>query len=306
MRPGDERAPPMSGVRSMTGHGVGEAPAGGGRVVIEARAVNHRYLDVRVRLAGGLAAYAPAVERVVRGRLERGRVDVTGAAVGGAGATPVLDLDRARAAFGQLLALRDELAPEQPVPLSLLVAVPDLFTEPDAAGARDEGLRAALEAATATACDALTRMRRREGANLARALEAELSSLRELVGAVSARCPERVESHRAKLSARIATLLEGSGVEVDAARIAHEVALFADRGDVEEELVRLRSHADEALRLLRAPAGPVGKRLDFLLQEMARETNTVGAKCADAEIAHRVVEMKTHLSRMREQAQNLI
>lgn len=286
----------------MTGHGIGEAPVEAGRVVLEVRAINHRYLDVRVRLPVELQEHAGRLEERVRSALKRGRVDVLGRLEGEVIAPPELDVARAKAAFSQLCALRDELRPDEPVPLSLLASVPDLFRSPAQLGG---AIPEALTIATDAACIEVCAMRKLEGAALAADLRANLKALLAQLDVVSGRCAHVVASYRGKLHQRLERLLDGTEVSLDDGRIEHEVAVFADRADVSEEVTRLGSHANQMSTLLDSSSAS-GKRLDFLLQEMSRETNTIGSKCSDAESSHAVVEMKTAISRMREQAQNVL
>ena len=288
----------------MTGHGHAEAPLGAGRVSIEIRAVNHRYLDARVRLPLEIAEHTALVEERVRRSLRRGRLEVLGRFDGDV--VPVeLDVARARAAFAQLCALRDELRPDEPVPLTLLAAVPDLFR----AGVTHDrdAIVGALEAATDAACAQVWAMREREGAALGQDLEGHLDRLVAVLAEVEARLPAVIEAYREKLAKRIERLLEDrDGASLDPGRLEQEVAMFADRADVAEEIARLGSHVEQLRALLRSDEPDAGKRLDFLLQEMTRETNTIGSKSADAELARAVVEMKACVSRMREQAQNVL
>jgi uncharacterized protein (TIGR00255 family) len=291
-------------IRSMTGFGVGHAAVGDGRVVVEMRAVNHRYLDVRVRLTSELGEHGATIEEVVRRRLERGRIEASAHLEGVTLGVPVLDRERARAAFDQLAALRDELQPGAPLPLSLLTCVPDLFraAPAPASEALGEAVREAAEAA-ATRLDA---MRQREGAALAQEILSLLAGMEEHVGQVRQRVPQVVTEYRERLRERVRRLMGDTEVALDAGRLEHEVALFADRSDVAEELARLASHGDQLRELLAAGDARVGRRLDFLLQEMAREVNTTGAKTQDLATTRLVVELKASVGRMREQVQNVL
>ncbi len=288
----------------MTGYGSGEAPLGEGRLVVDVRAVNHRFLDVRVRLPAEIGEHAGLAEEVARRRLGRGRVEVGGRFEGAAVSPPRLDTARARAAFEQLAALRDELAPDEPLPLGLLSAVPDLFATES--GPPGEETRAAVEAATEAACAAVSEMRRREGEALGADLRERLVRIRAHAAHLRERAPEVVDAYRRKLGERLERMLRETRVELDAGRVEHEVVLFADRADVTEELTRLSSHCDQVAELLEGEPAAVGRRLDFLLQEMNRETNTIGAKSSDADITRTVVEMKAELERIREQVQNVL
>lgn len=296
-------------MRSMTGFGVGEAPLAAegktspsGKLMVEIRAVNHRYLDVRVRAPNQLPDLASSVEAIARERLTRGRFDVTVRLEGAALGAVTLHQERARSVFAALVALRDELAPGIDVPLSLLGSVPDLFV-PSIEQAGDE-LRVALSTAFDAALVSLDAMRLREGLALGDDIVRRLVTVRKLAGSVTERAPSVVEIYKKKLKERAERLRAASDIDVDPGRLEQEIALFADRVDICEELTRLESHTSHFETLL-ASSDAVGRRLDFLLQEMAREANTIGSKSQDAAIAHSVVELKAEIERMREQVQNV-
>lgn len=291
-------------MRSMTGFGAGQAPLGNGRVHVEARAVNHRYLEVRVRMPRELIDQAAFVEQLARRTTGRGRVELIVRLEGEGAGVPVLDLPKARAALAQLSALRDEVRPGEAVPLSLLSCVPELFTpsEPIA----DEGAREALTVAVERACEELGRMRLVEGRALAVDLRTRLAEARGHLAAVRERLPHVVAAYRERLRERLALLLRSAEVAVDPARLEQEIAIFADRADVAEELTRLDSHTAQLDKLFEDDGDTVGRRLDFLLQEMMREANTIGSKSPDAAVTIHVVELKAELERMREQAQNVL
>jgi len=286
----------------MTGFGVGDAPLGDGRVTVELRALNHRFLDVRVRLPDELTDQSFFIEQLARESLARGRFDVGVRLEGKALPPPLFSVERARVLYRGLCQLRDELAPGTDLPITALTGMPDLVTTPttvDSAGAR-EALKAAFEIALLR----LDEMRLAEGEALTRELCARLDSARRLRRTISARGGEMLDGYRTRLRERLERLLSESGVQVDPGRLEAEIVILADRSDVTEELVRLDSHFEQFARLLAAD-GPVGRRLDFLLQEIGRESNTIGAKSQDAPIAHLVVEMKAELERIREQVQNV-
>jgi len=289
-------------MRSMTGFGLGEASLGGGKLAVEIRGVNHRFLDVRVRVPRELGDLAGFVEQVAREKLTRGRYEVALRVDGVALGAPVLDRDRARAAFRALSELRDELAPGTEVPLSLLGSIPDLFVSP--IDREIERLREATRAAFEAAVKALDTMRAHEGKALGEDLMKRLSSVRRLAREVERRAPDVVEAHRKRLRERADRLRASTEIDVEPGRLELEIAIFAERSDICEELTRLESHCAQFSALL-ASEDAVGRRLDFLLQEMAREANTVGAKSPDANISHAVVEVKADVERMREQVQNV-
>jgi uncharacterized protein (TIGR00255 family) len=288
----------------MTGYGSGLAALGEGQVVVDMRAVNHRFLDVHVHLPTRAHAHIPTVERVVRSRLQRGRVDVTAQFEVGTLPQPLLDIDRARAVYRELAALRDELSPNEPLPLALLSSVPDLFVVHR--DIDEEALGRALTQAAQAACDALVAMRDKEGEALASELGARLSELRSILGSLHVAVPQMVEGRRARLRDRLNALLAGIDLEIEPSRLEQEIALLADRSDITEELVRLESHHGQMLELVANSGVPAGKRIDFLLQEMAREANTIGSKVQDPAVTAGVVALKACIEQMREQAQNVL
>ncbi len=292
----------------MTGYGSGEATVSidGSevRLRVHARAVNHRFIDVRLRAPTAMSQQVPAAEELVRRRLARGRVEVTALTEGRIEALPRLDQAIARATLTQLRALRDEVAPEAEIPLGLLASVPGLFIAPGPA--QDEALGGALLEACDAACDAVDAMRLREGRALAEELGRRLEAIRAKLAHVAVLCPQVVQAHRTRLQGRLERLLAERDIPLDHTRLEHEVALFAERTDVAEEVARLRSHCDQFSELMQAATPMHGRKLDFLLQEMGREVNTLGAKTPQVEITRMVVDMKADLERMREQVQNVL
>jgi len=288
-------------MRSMTGFGLGEQPFGNGRVCAEVRSLNHRFLELRVRLPLEITEHTFFVEQLCRERLGRGRYDISVRLDGSVLPAPQLDVERVRSAYQTLQRLRDELSPGSELPLGLLSGFPNLLS---ASGSADpEPLRVALAQAIGTALARLDEMRAVEGKRLASELGERLQAVRNLVSELARHGPSLLEAQQARLQQRLARLM--GGVEVlDPARLALEVAVLVDRSDTTEELVRLESHFDQFEASLSAP-GPSGRKLDFLLQEMGRETNTVGAKCQDANLSHLVVALKAEVERLREQVQNI-
>ena len=287
----------------MTGFGAAEIQFDQHTLRLELRSVNHRHLDVRVRVPSELGEVGHVIEELVRARCGRGRVEAQALWRGSSPAAGELDLARAKRAWERLLALRDELAPGEAVPLSTLFALPGVFATKVLAL---EDVENALRSVTTAAITDLLAMRAREGQALATDIEARLSLLRAQAQAIAGLRPQVLEGAQSRLLKRMEKLLEGTGVALDPARIAQEAAWFAERSDVAEELTRLATHLDEFQRTLTADADSVGRKLDFMVQEIARELNTLGAKANDAEISRRVVDMKAELERIREQVQNIL
>lgn len=287
----------------MTGHGAARAELGAASIRLEIRCVNHRHFDARLSYPKALAAHAPRLEATARKRLIRGRVQIALTLDRGPSGEVELDKARAKSAYLALNDLHNELELSGELPLSILDIVPDLFR---AAELDEEDTTRILDRLCHDACSSLIAMQQAEGAAVANDVRGHLDRLEAEVEAVSERLPQVLRLAHEKLKARLGRLLDEK-VEVDGARLAQEIAILADRSDVSEELARLRSHFVQARAMLDDTEEiETGRKLDFLLQEMSRETNTLGAKSADAELAQAVVRMKAAISKMREQAQNLL
>ena len=290
-------------LKSMTGFGTGRSRAGDEELSVEVRAVNHKHLEVKVRLPRELAALEAAVVKAVRSRCARGAVDVAvrRSASTVTGAVPTVDAAMARAWREALrtVARAAELA-DTPT-ASQIAGQPGVvrMEEPVTDLALAEG---ALERALAEALDAMVAARVREGRALEADLSARLQRVATLAAEVAALAPRTVETYRARLQERVADLLKGA--PIDEARLVQEVALFAERTDVAEEATRLQAHL-AAFRSFLASSEPAGRKMDFLVQEMHREVNTTGSKSQSTDISTRIVELKAELERIREQVQNV-
>lgn len=290
----------------MTGFGLGEAPLFGGRLLLEVRSLNHRFLEVRVRLPSELTEQTFFLEQRCRQLLQRGRYDVAVRLEGLESQPYGVDLQRARKVYEDFERLRQEVfhgAPDATISLSAVASAPGVMQtgmslSPD--HVRD-GLNQALDAALLD----LHKMRNVEGEHLQRELLSRVNSARALCTKIKERSPQLVADYRKRLSERVAKLMAvGGGSPLDPARLEIEVALLAEKSDVTEELARLDCHFTQFADLCSEPQ-PVGRRLDFLLQELGREANTIGSKCPDAETSYLVVELKAELERLREQVQNV-
>jgi uncharacterized protein (TIGR00255 family) len=289
----------------MTGFGRAEFELGGAAFQVEVRTVNHRHLDLQVRLPRTLVRFEAELRRRLAGRFARGKVEVNVSGRAGA-ALETLRIDPEVAA--SYVQAAKELAARHALPAALgaeqLLALPGVarFAEPELP---EEALGAALGAAVERAAGAAAAMRAQEGEALARELEGRLRRVDALVDALAGKADTVQAAVRERLRKRAEQLAAETG-QRDEARLAQELVWAADRLDVTEELVRLRSHtAQFRAALASRDDGGVGRRLEFLLQELQRETNTVGSKAADAPLAHLVVDLKTELERAREQVLNV-
>ncbi|MBI5483383.1 MAG: YicC family protein [Deltaproteobacteria bacterium] len=290
-------------LKSMTGYGKGEVSSFKGDFLVEIRSVNHRYGEVSIKMPRSFMALENEVKRLVLSVIKRGKIDVfvqwTEAAT--SDTIPRIDHVAARSYREAFSTLADELQLAREIPLTLIVSQRGVMK--DAALSVDETeYQPVLLAAVRSAVEAIDAMREREGDALVVDLMARRRQVAEWVGVISERAPAVVLEYRQKLTARLDLLLEGK--EMDEARLAQEVALMADRSDITEELVRLASHFSQFDETLLMPE-PVGRKLDFLMQEMNREVNTIGSKSNDVEITTLVIRIKAEMEKMREQVQNV-
>lgn len=289
-------------IKSMTGYGRARETRDGRDITVEVRAVNNRYLDCTVKMPRMYVFAEDAMKKRVQQAVSRGKVDVF-VSVEAAGAAKVT-VNRELA--GQYAAALNELAEvcgpvAYRVTPDLLARFPDVLTVTKA----DDD----LEAVTADLCgvldqalEAFNEMRAVEGEKLAEDIGGRLTSIETYTGQVEARSPETVAEYRAKLNARMQEVLQS--VSIDPQRILTEAAIYADKVAVDEETVRLRSHVAQ-LRTMLESSEPMGRKMDFLIQEVNREANTIGSKCNDVSIARVVVNLKAEVEKMREQVQNI-
>lgn len=291
---------------SMTGFGRASREVSGVAFEVEARSVNHRHLDLRIRLPRILADRENALKQRLQGKVARGKVEIAVNLASSAASTKLV-IDEAIA--GQYVeaarALSSRHALTGALDVASLLALPGVTrvieSEVDAAA-----LSAAVEEALDEAVRAMVAMRAVEGETLRVELEGRLATVLRLADAFEARSGEVVQAARQRLQKRAEQIRRDVGL-LDDARLHQEIVIAADRLDITEELVRLRSHVFQFEDTLRVggPDNPVGRRLDFLLQELGREANTVGSKASDAALAQDVVGLKTELERIREQVQNI-
>ena len=290
----------------MTGYGRGEAIVDGLRLTAELRSVNHRFCEVSTRLPRSLSAYEMEARKVVGDRMTRGKISLVvewgeGEREAEPGGTLALD-ERAADRYVELLAaIKKKYGLKGEIDLTSFASLPNLFVWEEPKIDPEFYLRMLRDVVSEATEDAI-RMKEVEGAALKRDLDARVESVRSRVAQIRERAPERTRAAQEKLRERVRLLL--SEGEIGEERIAQEVALIADRLDCTEECVRLEAHCDHFRKLLDVESAP-GRKLNFLLQEMNREINTIGSKSSDVPIVEQVVEVKEELERIREQVQNI-
>lgn len=292
-------------IDSMTGFGRGQAQVGNSTATVELRSVNSRYCEVSVRLPRLLSEYESDVQARVKHAFDRGRISVQ-VQVETSGVDDALaieiDPDAVRAYTGLLNRLRAAAGIVEPVRLEHLLGYSDVFTTPDDPLEAGEEMWAATTEALKQAIQQLRQMRRQEGSALLADLENRIRAIEEQLEKVEQRAPGRVDEARERLRTRLKELIDDERVERD--RLEMEIALLADRLDVTEECVRLRSHLELFRQSLNSDDAE-GRKLNFISQEINREVNTIGSKANDAQIAHLAVQMKDDLEKIREQVQNV-
>lgn len=290
-------------VKSMTGFGRGEYQENGKKVNIEIKTVNHRYTDIFVKFPRMLAFLEDKVRDIISKNISRGKIDVfmTYEEFGEDSKTVVIDEALAGAYLKALNTLGSKFDLRDDITVSMLSRFPDILRVEKVEEDEGELLRI-VSAAVQTALDSLLKMRIVEGAALKTSLLEKLDNVSKVVSQIEERAPAVVIEYKERLTNRLKELLEQK--VVDENRIATEVAIFADRCSIDEELVRLKSHLLQFKDTLDLEI-PVGRKLDFIVQEMNREINTIGSKANDVSITRCVVEVKSEIEKIREQVQNI-
>jgi len=296
-------------IRSMTGYSKAQGEEGGYSLSVSIRGTNHRFLDVQVRFPSALESMDPLLRRLVKHHIKRGHVEVTVSFEQPGSAELLLDRKLLAAYVAAYRTLCQEFGSASEPDLVALLRFPGLATPGNGAiSPQDlEHLRRLLESVTTEALERLNEMRAREGEDLGRDLKARLARLESLTDSVASLAERLPKLYQHRLEGCLRELM--GNTELDAARLATEVAYLASRSDTTEELTRFRSHVAQVKQLL-AESPEVGKKLDFLLQEMNREANTLLSKTTDLpevglEVARLAIEMKSEIEKLREQAQNI-
>ena len=290
-------------IRSMTGYGSAELERDGQRLTAEIRSVNHRFCEVSIRAPRLISLFEDQIRQLIQEKFSRGKITVgiSWSGVGESGEVLSLNVPVVERYVSLLQQLRDRYRLSAELNVGTLATLPDVFTWEHTA-LSDEQTWALVKTLVERACENMNAMKAREGEALGRDLDKRLRILRGELDRVVERAPFRPQEAKERLMTRLRVMLDD--VEMDPARIAQELALMADRLDCTEECVRLSAHLDQFRSLMEGPE-LAGRKLNFMLQEMNREANTIGSKANDVEIAHAVVVIKDEVERLREQVQNV-
>ena len=293
----------MGKLLSMTGYGSAKGSVEGQEITVELKSVNNRYLDCSVRLPRNFLFAEDTVKQAVSAGVSRGKVDVFVSAQASQDSGTVVSVndDLARGYRDAVSHIAETLGLESGLNAFNIARFPDVLTVERRELDKDKAA-AALSEITAKAVEEFNAMREREGERLRRDMLGKLETIEGLVSVVEERSPQTVKEYRERLEARLRDILADRSL--DEQRVITEAAIFADRTAVDEETVRLRSHIAQ-FRTMLEEGSPIGRKMDFLVQEFNRESNTIGSKCSDASLAKVVVDLKSEIEKIREQLQNV-
>ena len=293
----------MGKLLSMTGYGSAKGSVEGQEITVELKSVNNRYLDCSVRLPRNFLFAEDTVKQAVSAGVSRGKVDVFVSAQASQDSGTVVSVNEelARGYRDAVARIAETLGLESGLNAFSLARFPDVLTVERRELNKDKAA-AALSEITAKAVEEFNAMREREGERLRRDMLGKLETIEGLVSVVEERSPQTVKEYRERLEARLRDILADRSL--DEQRVITEAAIFADRTAVDEETVRLRSHIAQ-FRTMLEEGSPIGRKMDFLVQEFNRESNTIGSKCSDASLAKVVVDLKSEIEKIREQLQNV-
>lgn len=291
-------------LKSMTGYGKGQCESELYRIKVEIKSVNHRYLDINVKLPRYLIYLEESIKKTVKDYLNRGKVDVfiNFEFINVSSVDVKVDLPLARSFKAALEELKEELKIEDSIRLSNLLSVSDILRT-EKRDLDDDLVWDTLNTSLKDALEQISEMRIFEGDQLKEDMLTKLDSIESIILSVEERSPLVVDEYRTKLNDRINNLLEDKSL-IDPDRLAMEVAIYADKSSIDEEITRLRSHISQFKEILTQDGG-VGRKLDFLIQEFNREVNTIGSKSSDSKLVSFVVELKSEVEKIREQVQNI-
>lgn len=292
-------------IRSMTGYGRAKAALQGKSIVVEMKSVNHRNMEIIVRLPGVLSALEVEIKKKISERLFRGRVEVSIQTESGFGKENSeqleINLPLIRNYYSLLNQIRQEFDFKDEITLSMVTGLKNAISYSDGELNLEE-IWKHMERILSDSIDSLTEMREKEGELLYRDFLARLGIIRDYLGDLETRAPRVVMEYKEKLSERISELTDV--LEIDESRLSQEIAIMAEKSDITEEIVRFESHISQFREMLESDEA-IGRKMDFLLQEMLREINTIGSKSSDIEMSRNVIEIKSELAKLREQIQNV-
>lgn len=290
-------------LKSMTGYGREQRLVGNREILVEIRSVNHRYYEFNARLPRAYGYLEEKLKSFLNGKISRGKVEVAVSIFNQEGADACIEVNPI-IANGYINALREankELNLKDDITLTQIMRFPDVFTVKKVTENEEEIWNAVKEVAE-VALDKFVSMRQTEGEKMKEDVSSKLDFIEKVVGEIEERSPMVTESYRERLTSKLKAVLEDKNI--DEARIITEAAIFSEKTAVDEETVRLRSHISQFRKLIETDE-PVGKKLDFIVQEMNREVNTTGSKCQDLTITQMVVNLKSEIEKIREQIQNI-
>jgi uncharacterized protein (TIGR00255 family) len=292
-------------IQSMTGYGRAESVVNMRKYTMEIKSLNHRYLEISLRLPSSLASLELDIKKRINGRFTRGRIEANirmDSEYGSVGEGRYeLNLPLVRNYYELLVQLREELKLKDDITVSMVAAFREAYVLKES-GPDVSVIWGELEGVIEGAMDAVMEMRKKEGENIHRDLMLRMELITRSLDSIALRAPQVVLEYHKRLGERVKELT--GGVALDDLRLVQEVAIMADRSDITEEIVRFKSHILQFKDLLKSDDA-AGRNIDFLIQEMNREINTIGSKSSDAEISKKVIEIKTELTRIREQVQNI-
>jgi uncharacterized protein (TIGR00255 family) len=288
-------------MKSMTGFGKSEGETRHGRVTVEVRSENHRFLDLKFLLPESVTSIEPELAETVKKLVLRGKLRIAVSLEAIKAAPPVLNLDLAKQLRKTIESLKKEFGIKEDIRIEHFLAVKDIFTTKTGGQLTGNDILV-IEKILSNAIRKLDEARKSEGKKLEKDFRERLDKIEKLTRSISVKRKDFMETASAKLKERISKILEDS--QIDEARLYQEAAFLTERSDITEELVRLQAHIGKFRETLRNK-GSIGKELDFLLQEMNREAGTIAAKAKDAEISHSTIELRSELEKIREQLQNI-
>ena len=292
-------------IKSMTGFGRCEAADEERKFTVEMKGVNHRYLDANIRMPKKLNFFESAIRSLLKESVHRGKVDIFITYEDFSESQVSLKYNETLAAeyLEKFKMMEEKFSLENDIRVSTLSRYPEVLTMEEKMDDEEELWKGVLEAPLREACEKFAQSRAREGENLKKDLIAKLDGMLELVGQIEERAPKIIAEYREKLEGKVKELLEDT--QIDEGRIASEIVIFADKICTDEEVVRLRSHVEHMKATLQSDDSGIGRKLDFIAQEMNREANTTLSKANDIEISNAAIDLKTEIEKVREQIQNI-